>query len=76
MESITVYSTGCPRCIVLLKKLEQKKITWVNIVSDIEIMKKIGIMSVPMMSINDGPLMTFDEAIKWVNNQEEYNGDN
>ena len=70
MISITIYTTHCPRCEVLKKKLEQKGITWYNEIGSMEIMNNLGIKSVPMMSINDGKLMNFGEAIKWINSVE------
>lgn len=70
MISITIYTTHCPRCEVLKKKLEQKGITWYNEIDSMEIMNNLGIKSVPMMSINDGELMNFEEAIKWINSVE------
>ena len=70
MESITIYTTHCPRCEILKKKLEQKKITWYNEIDSIEIMREMGIKQVPMMSINDGELMNFSQAVKWINSQE------
>lgn len=69
MISITIYTTHCPRCEVLKKKLEQKGITWYNEIDSMEIMNDLGIKSVPMMSVNDGELMNFTDAIKWVNEQ-------
>ena len=33
-------------------------------------MNDLGIKSVPMMSVNDGKLMNFEEAIKWINSVE------
>jgi hypothetical protein len=71
MKSITVYSTGCARCNVLLAKMKLAGITWYNIIDDVEIMKKEGIEEVPMIRINDGPLMNFKEAIEWVNKMGE-----
>lgn len=70
MISITIYTTHCPRCEVLKKKLEQKGITWYNEIDSMEIMNNLGIKSVPMMSINDRKLMNFEEAIKWINSVE------
>ena len=70
MISITIYTTHCPRCEVLKKKLEQKGITWYIEIDSMEIMNNLGIKSVPMMSINDGKLMNFEEAIKWINSVE------
>ena len=71
MISITIYTTHCPRCEVLKKKLEQKGITWYNEIDSMEIMNDLGIKSVPMMSVNDGELMNFEEAIKWINSVED-----
>lgn len=70
MISITIYTTHCPRCEVLKKKLKQKGITWYNEIDSMEIMNNLGIKSVPMMSVNDGELMNFEEAIKWINSVE------
>ena len=66
----TMYATHCAGCEVLKKKLEQKGITWYNEIDSMEIMNNLGIKSVPMMSINDGKLMNFEEAIKWINSVE------
>ena len=57
---ITIYSTGCPRCNVLEKKLEQK---------DMEVMLSMGIKSVPMLQIDDGALMDYMNAVNWVKEQ-------
>lgn len=70
MESITIYTTHCPRCEVLKKKLEQKGITLYNEIDSIELMNDMGIKMVPMMSVNNGELMDFSQAIKWINSQE------
>ena len=43
MISITIYTTHCPRCEVLKKKLEQKGITWYNEIDSMEIMNSLGI---------------------------------
>ena len=64
---VTLYSTGCPKCNVLKKKLEQKEITFF-VCNDTEQMQSIGIKQVPMLQIDDNPLMPFGEAVAWVNN--------
>lgn len=64
---IKLYSTHCPRCNVLVAKLNQKNIQFEEI-TDIDIMEKLGIMSVPMLSIDD-KLMDFKEAVTWINAQ-------
>jgi len=65
MISIILYSTGCPKCSILKKKLEEKKIPY-DTVTDIEEMITLGINEVPVLSVN-GDLLPFAEAVKWVN---------
>ncbi len=64
---ITLYSTGCPRCTVLKKKLEEKGVTYAT-VTDIDEMMDLGIQSVPVL-VADDKVMQFTEAIQWVNEQ-------
>ncbi len=64
---ITVYTTqGCPRCKVLKTKLTQKGIPYEEF-TDVEKMVEMGIINCPMMSVDGGELMTFNEAIQYVN---------
>lgn len=65
MISIILYSTGCPKCSILKKKLEEKKIPY-DIVTDIKEMITLGINEVPVLSVN-GELISFSNAVKWVN---------
>lgn len=71
MLEFIVYSTGCPKCKVLLKKLDSAKAKY-SVVSDIEELKKLGIKEVPMMRTFDGTnnskLYNFKESIEIVNN--------
>ncbi len=64
---ITLYSTHCPRCKVLEKKLEQKGIEY-QIVDDIDRIMELNILSVPMLRVGTN-LMNFTDAVNWVNNQ-------
>jgi hypothetical protein len=66
--SVKVYSTGCPKCRILLQKLQNKQIEF-NEIQDIELMKAMGLKSAPWLEIN-GELMDFGAAIKWVNGLE------
>ena len=61
---VTFYSTGCPRCSVLKKKLEDKNIEF-ETVTDVDKMLEIGIKSAPALSFG-GEIMNFSDAIKWV----------
>ena len=66
--SVVLYSTHCPRCNVLEKKLQQKEVDYdeVNDTSIIEIMKEKGYLSVPVLEV-DGKSMDFKEAVDWIN---------
>lgn len=63
---VTIYSkVGCPRCKVLKMKLEQKGIEYTEC-QDMEKMKELGIVSLPVVDF-DGNLLTFEKAVKFVN---------
>ena len=63
--NIVLYSTHCPRCVVLEKKLKQKGIDY-NEVNDVSIMEGKGFLSVPILEV-DGKIMDFKEANDWIN---------
>lgn len=63
--TVTLYSTGCPRCTVLRKKLDAKGIKYaVN--DSTRDMLDLGITQVPVLSI-DGKLLPFTKAVEWIN---------
>lgn len=66
---IVLYSTDCPKCKVLKKKLEEKNIKY-TVESDEEKMLLLDIMTVPVLSV-DKTLMSFADAVKWLNNYNE-----
>lgn len=68
---ITLYSTNCPRCSVLEKKLDNAGIDY-SINNDVDEMISLGFMEVPTLVVN-GEAMTFKEAIDWING-EQHNG--
>ena len=61
---ITLYSTHCPKCAVLEKKLTQANIEFI-INDDLELMKSKGIKSAPVIE-KDGELLDFSKAIAWL----------
>lgn len=65
--SIILYSTGCPKCKVLKKKLDSKNINYIEN-NNTDDMTNLGITQVPVLSI-DGELLPFVKANEWVNNQ-------
>lgn len=62
---ITFYSTNCPKCQVLAKKLDRQGIPY-NIVTDINIMLTKGIKSAPYLEMEDGTLLDFMQANNWL----------
>ena len=62
---VTLYSTGCPRCIVLEKKLDMAGIEY-EIVSDVDVMFSKGLRAAPYLEV-DGEMMNFAKANTWIN---------
>lgn len=62
---VIFYTTGCPKCAVLKKKMDQKHIFYRS-VSSMDEMLKVGLKSAPALSV-DGTLMDYSAAIQWVN---------
>lgn len=62
---VILYTTHCPKCKVLTAKLKAKGVDYEEI-TDVDVMRDKGFMSAPMLEV-DGKIMTFVEAIKWVN---------
>lgn len=63
---IKVYSSGCPKCKILEKKLQQHNIEFetINDFDSDELIKR-GFYSLPIADIN-GDLHTFQETIQWI----------
>jgi glutaredoxin len=66
MNDVILYTTGCPKCKVLEKKLSQKSISY-HAIMDTKIMQEKGFLSAPVLEV-DGKTMNFREANDWVNN--------
>lgn len=65
---VKLYTTNCPRCKVLEKKLEQKGINFEK-VEDFDLQEMIdkGFKTAPILYV-DGEYMIFTDAVKWINN--------
>ena len=63
-----LYSTHCPRCVVLEKKMDQKGIKY-NMIDDQNRIINKGFMTVPILEV-DGEVMDFKRAVDWADGQE------
>lgn len=77
MQKIIFYTTGCPRCQVLKKKMDSLGINY-ELNDDIEEMMLWGIQTVPMLRIeresfnsSSTALLDFSQAVKWLKEYEK-----
>ena len=63
---VILYSTGCPRCTVLEKKLNLAGVEY-ELHSDVQEMLDKGLRATPYLEV-DGEMMNFSAANTWVNN--------
>lgn len=63
--NVIVYTTHCPQCEVLEKKLKAKNIAFTENTNKDE-MLQLGFTSVPMVKVED-KILAYAEAIKWIN---------
>lgn len=68
MSKVILYTTYCPKCSVLEKKMKAKNIEF-DICDDMDIMEQKGFMSAPMLEV-DGEVMDFMQANEWISGQE------
>ena len=67
MEKVILYEHGCPNCLRLKSRLDEKGIQY-EAVTDVELMKAKGFESAPKLEI-DGEILDFKAAINWVKEQ-------
>lgn len=65
---IVLYTTHCPQCQILEKKLQAKEVNY-SVCEDIDTMLARGFRSAPNLEV-DGKIFNFAEAIAWVNSLE------
>lgn len=62
---VVLYSTNCPKCNMLAKKLDSKGVEY-SVFTNVEKMIEMGMQEAPMLEV-DGKRMNFVEANSWVN---------
>lgn len=65
--NVVLYSTNCPKCNVLEKKLTQKGIEF-EVINDVKAIRKLGYLTAPLLEVN-GNVMDFTKANEWINTQ-------
>lgn len=65
MNKLVLYTTECPRCKILKKKLEQKNLDYSE-VSDLDQMLAKGFKSVPVLEV-DGKAYSYEDAMNFLN---------
>lgn len=65
MNKIVLYTTHCPKCRILEKKLTDKGVPFISCEDTTEMQNK-GITSVPVLMVNDN-MMNYYDAVKYVN---------
>lgn len=68
-KQVILYSTGCPKCDILKRKLHDQEIEFQE-ENSVEKMLALGISQVPVLSV-DGELLSFADAVRWVNSMKE-----
>lgn len=63
---MVLYTTGCPRCEMLEKLLNDKGMKY-EVCTDKDVMAGKGFKTVPMLEV-DGKTMNYKDAVRWVQN--------
>ena len=63
---IKLYSTNCPKCRVLESKMQKKNIEFTTC-TDMNEMIALGIKGAPALELEDGKILNFSDAVRWVN---------
>ena len=65
---VVLYTTGCPRCKILKKKLDEAGIEYTEN-NNVDEMLSLGINEVPVLKVN-GELLNYNSSIEWLSNRE------
>lgn len=66
---VTFYSTHCPKCNILEKKLKASNINYIEN-NDVDVMLSKGLLTAPALEV-DGEIYTFTQAVEWLKKQED-----
>ena len=64
---VKLYSNNCPKCRILKDRLDKNKIEYVKSDNFLKLIEN-DISSVPVIELENGELLLFDEAYDWIFN--------
>ena len=64
-DNIIFYTTGCPKCAILKRKLDAAGVAY-DSCDDVQEMLALGLKSAPVLSVN-GKNLNFGDAVHWAN---------
>ena len=67
-KKVILFTTHCPKCNAIVKKLERAGIQY-EVNEDIEEMRARGYTTAPMLDV-DGTSYDFSQALKWLKEKE------
>ena len=67
---VIFYSTHCPKCRVVEKKLKGLNIEYTEI-DDAQVMLAKGLKAAPALQIDDEEIMDFSAAVRWLQTKEK-----
>lgn len=62
--SVIFYTTGCPKCAILKKKLDAAHVPY-TLNDSVDEMQALGMTEAPALSVN-GTLLGFGDSVRWV----------
>ena len=68
-KKILLYTTHCPKCRILEKKLTDKGIEFEKI-DDVKTMTDAGIEEAPALELPSGIVLSYYQAVKYVNGKQ------
>jgi glutaredoxin len=71
--TVKMYTTGCPKCNVMKRKLDEAKIPYEAVTDNATILSvatKAGISMAPLLEV-DGVVMNFKDGCDWINKNQE-----
>jgi hypothetical protein len=71
---MTLYSTNCPKCNILKRAMEARKIEF-KVSNDVSFLISKGIFTAPVLDLEDGsPLMLYQQALMFTMERGQNNG--